>query len=213
MNDPHIDLPSDDLDDAMIEFDQGDRRSGERHRSVWRIAKIVRASDMGLWRVRNMSDRGMMLSADVDVTVGETLDISLSQSVDMRGHIVWARDGRCGVAFEQPIKVAEVLRNLAAEQQESGYRQPRLPFERQAEISMNGETHMVQLLNLSHSGVGFQYDGSLDIGKALQLMITPSVRRTAVVRWFSRGQGGLWLTEPLARTDLESIRRFENDLM
>lgn len=213
MNDPKVDLPSDDLDHGLSGPEQAERRVGERHRSVWRIAKIVRTCDMGLWRVRNISDRGMMLSADVDVNIGEKLHISLSPTVDMRATVVWARKGQCGVAFEAPIDVAEVLRNLAAEQQSNGYRQPRLPFGREAEISVNGEVHSIHLINLSHSGVGFLHDGSLEIGKALQLMITPSVRRTAVVRWLRGGQGGLWLTEPLARTDLESIRRFEYDMI
>lgn len=212
MNDPDAHMPSDDLDNAMIARDDGDRRAGERHRSVWRIAKVVRASDMGLWRVRNISDRGMMLAANVDVSVGEKLEISLSPTIDMQGQIVWVRDGNCGVAFDHPIEVTEVLRALAAEQQGSGYRQPRLPFERDAEISVGGSVRPIKLLNLSHSGVGFQHDGSLEVGKALQVMLTPSVHRTAVVRWLNGRQGGLWLTEPLARSDLESIRRFESDM-
>ena len=40
-----------------------DRRGADRYRTVWRIAKVMRNGDAGLWRVRNMSDRGMMLAA------------------------------------------------------------------------------------------------------------------------------------------------------
>ena len=54
-----------------------DRRGADRYRTVWRIAKVTRDGDVGLWRVRNMSDNGMMLAADVPITVGEQLEIAL----------------------------------------------------------------------------------------------------------------------------------------
>lgn len=184
-----------------------DRRSGERYRSVWRIAKIVRSGDMGLWRVRNISSSGMMLAADVDVEIGEPLQISLSETVAMAGEVVWAKDGRCGVAFDQSIDVGEVLKTLANEQREQGYRQPRLPFFRDATIIVDGVSHDIQLTNLSQSGVGFVFSGALEIGRPLGLMMPDKIRRTAIVRWKQADQGGLWLTEPLARTDLESIRK------
>src|SRR3546814_6238710 len=45
----------------------------------------VCSSDLaGLWRVRNISDRGMMLAADVPIAVGEKLEIALSDTVALR---------------------------------------------------------------------------------------------------------------------------------
>jgi hypothetical protein len=186
-----------------------ERRSGERYHSVWRLAKITRADDLGLWRVRNISNKGMMLAADVAVTLGEVLHIALSETVAMSGTIVWTREGRCGVAFDQPIDVAAVLKTLADEQQEYGYRQARLALDQSAEIYVDGSVFDIRVMNLSQSGVGFVYDGDLEIGKTLGLMLPDKVRRTAVVRWMRAGQGGLWLTEPLAHKQLESIRKFK----
>ena len=200
-------LASDDSGDIGV--DGGDRRSGERYRSVWRIAKITRADDVGLWRVRNISSRGMMLATDVAVEVGEDLHIELSETVIMDGKIVWAKDGRCGVAFSAAIDVSAVLKALADEQRDQGYRQLRLPFEHEAELYVDGETLLIQLSNISQSGVGFTFDGTLEVGKPLGLMMPDQVRRTAVVRWIRGNQGGLWLTEPLGRADLESVRQFE----
>lgn len=186
-----------------------ERRSGERYRSVWRIAKITREHDLGLWRVRNISTNGMMLSADVAVDIGEPLVIDLSENIRMTGQVVWAKDGRCGVSFDQPIDVGHVLTSLASEQRENGYRQPRLPFDHRAELYVDGETHQIQLVNLSQSGVGFIFHGQLDVGKPLGLMMPDKIRRTAVVRWMRGNQGGLWLTEPLAHSQLESISLLE----
>jgi hypothetical protein len=186
-----------------------DRRGGDRYRTVWRIAKVARDGDAGLWRVRNMSNRGMMLAADVPVAVGERLEVALSDRIAVRGHIVWAKEGRCGVAFDEEVDVADLLRRLAAEQRARGYRQPRLPVHMRARAVIEYRTIDIELVDLSQSGAGFVHNGGLEVGKEIELLLAGGVRRKAVVRW-SRGiRGGAWLTQPLDRADLESIRRFE----
>lgn len=188
----------------------GDRRGGDRYRTVWRIAKVMRNGDAGLWRVRNMSNRGMMLAAEVPIAVGETLDIALSDTVMLRGKVVWANDGRCGVAFDTEVDVADLLKQLAAEQRALGYRQPRLPVHSQAQIvAKDGTVSRIELVDLSQHGAGFVHDGHFDVGRELDLILASGVRRRAIVRWSREGRGGLWLTQPLDRADLESIRRFE----
>lgn len=187
-----------------------DRRRGDRYRTVWRIAKVMRNGDAGLWRVRNMSNRGMMLAADVPITVGETLEIALSDTVTLRGRVVWANEGRCGVAFDAEVDVADMLKRLAAEQRALGYRQPRLPVHSEAQIvAKDGTVSRIELVDLSQHGAGFVHDGHFDVGRELDLVLASGVRRRAIVRWSREGRGGLWLTQPLDRADLESIRRFE----
>jgi PilZ domain len=186
-----------------------DRRGGDRYRTVWRIAKVVRDGDVGLWRVRNMSDRGMMLAADVPITVGEHLEIALSDAVSVKGKVVWAEGGRCGVAFDQEVDVADVLKRLAAEQRASGYRQPRLPVHSKAQVVTENGTSDIELADLSQSGAGFVHGENLEVGKEIELILAGGVRRKAIVRWARGGRGGLWLTQPLDRHDLESIRHFE----
>ncbi|WP_332817820.1 PilZ domain-containing protein [Sphingopyxis sp.] len=187
-----------------------DRRGADRYRTVWRIAKIVRNGDAGLWRVRNISDRGMMLAADVPITVGEKLEIALSDTVVLQGEVVWSDAGRCGVEFDKAVNVADVLKQLAAEQRATGYRQPRLPVRTQAQAVTDEGTSQIELVDMSQNGAGFVHDGHLEVGKELELVLAGGVRRKAIVRWSRAGRGGLWLTQPLDRADLESIHRFES---
>src|SRR3546814_19403817 len=109
-----------------------DRREGDRYRTVWRIAKVMRNGDAGLWRVRNISHRGMMLAADVPIAVGEKLEIALSDTAVIPGEVVWSDAGRCGVSFDKEVDVPDVLKRLAAEQRGPGHRQPRPPGHSQA---------------------------------------------------------------------------------
>ena len=187
-----------------------DRRGGDRYRTVWRIAKVKREGDVGLWRVRNMSDRGMMLAADVPVAVGEKLEIALSDAVVVRGKVVWSEGGRLGVEFDAEVDVADVLKQLAAEQRASGYRQPRLPVHTRAKITTEDGASDIELVDLSQSGAGFVHDGHLEVGKEVDLVLASGIHRKAIVRWSRGPRGGLWLTQPLDRADLESIRRFQN---
>lgn len=188
--------------------EDADRRRGDRYRTVWRIAKVSRDGDAGLWRVRNMSDRGMMLAADVPINVGEQLEIALSDTVMLRGRVAWAKDGRCGVAFDEAVDVADVLKKLAAEQRATGYRQPRLPVHCHARAISDQDNCEIELVDLSQHGAGFVHDGHFEVGRELQLILGPDIRRKAIVRWARGNRGGLWLTQPLDRADLESIRRF-----
>ncbi len=187
-----------------------DRRGADRYRTVWRIAKVMRNGDAGLWRVRNMSDRGMMLAADVPISVGEALEIALSDTVVIRGKVVWSEGGRCGVAFDKEVDVAEVLKRLAAEQRATGYRQPRLPVHTVAEVVTDEGASRIELVDLSQHGAGFIHDGHFEVGKELDLVLAGGVKRRAIVRWSRGERGGLWLTQPLDRADLESIHRFES---
>jgi hypothetical protein len=187
-----------------------DRRGGDRYRTVWRIAKVIRNGDAGLWRVRNISDKGMMLAADVPIAVGEKLEIALSDTVVIRGEVVWSDAGRCGVSFDKEVDVADVLKQLAAEQRATGYRQPRLPVSTQAQAVTDDGTTGIELVDLSQNGAGFIHDGHLEVGKEFDLILAGDVKRRAIVRWSRAGRGGLWLTQPLDRADLESIHRFES---
>lgn len=196
--------------DEQVTGDASDRRGADRYRTVWRIAKVKRDGDFGLWRVRNISDRGMMLAADVPIAVGERLEIALSEAVTICGRVVWSEEGRCGVAFDEEVDVAGVLKQLAAEQRAGDYRQPRLPVRTQAQAVTDEGTSKIELVNLSQNGAGFVHDGHLEVGKELDLVLTGDIRRRAIVRWSRGTRGGLWLTQPLERSDLESISRFQN---
>lgn len=205
MNKPRFSDPVEEQDVAAT----SDRRGADRYRTVWRIAKIIRNGDAGLWRVRNISDRGMMLAAEVPISVGERLEIALSDTVTLMGEVVWSDQGRCGVAFDQEVDVADMLKQLAAEQRATGYRQPRLPVHTQAQAVTDAGTSRIELVDMSQNGAGFIHDGHLEVGKEFDLILAGGVKRRAIVRWSRAGRGGLWLTQPLDRADLESIRRFE----
>jgi len=186
-----------------------ERRDAGRYRTVCRVAKILRKGEVGLWRVRNISDKGMMLSADVPIEAGETLQIALSDDVILSGRVMWTEQGRCGIALDTGIDSAALLKRLGEQQRSEGYRAPRLETVIDAQAEHGGEVHRPRLVDLSQNGAGFLHDGQYAPGMTFALEIGDGIRRQAIVRWSTADRGGLWLTQPIDRADLERVQRPE----
>ena len=185
---------------------EDDRRDGQRLRTVCRIAKILRVDDSGLWMVRNISDGGMMLTTNVAVQEGEEITIILADRLTIDGRVVWARDGKCGVEFHQEIDGEDLLRRLAEDKTARRYRPFRIAMRGDALARYDHRIRPIELANLSQHGAGILHDGTVTAGMRLDLMLAGGIRREAIVRWATEKEAGLWLTQPLERAALESVR-------
>ncbi len=185
-----------------------ERRRANRIHTVLRLAKVTRANDVGLWRVRNVSDTGMMLSARVLIRQGEALAIALSDSVTIAGRVEWWDGERCGAAFDAPVDCAALLAALVAEQSAPGYRPPRLPVSAPATAYCDKGLHSVRLTDLSQHGAGFIHDGCFCPGMAAKLHFPAGDDYRGVVHAEQDGRAELLLTEPIPFARLESAARF-----
>lgn len=181
------------------------RRGSNRFRTVCRMARVEYGNDVGLWRVRNISDEGMMLRTDISVAVGERLQIALSETTLFDGTVLWTDKDCCDVAFDHKIDATAVLHSLADEQRSEGHRALRLPTDAKAILALDDGAQPIDLVNISQSGAGYVYDKMIEPGTKLRLLIPGcDIIRHAVVRWSDCTRGGLWFTKPV---DLDSIVR------
>lgn len=203
-----MDMPRTNEVRAEVEAET-DRRDGQRLRAVCRIAKILRVDDAGLWMVRNISDGGMMLTSSVPVIPGEDITVVLGERTALEGRVSWAEDGKCGVAFHEAIDGEQLLRELAEDNASNKHRPLRVEVTADALARVNHRLQPIQLVNLSQHGAGIIHDGTVDAGMRLDLLLVGDVRREAIVRWSHGNRAGLWLTSPLERAQLESIRHLQ----
>jgi hypothetical protein len=185
----------------------GERRESDRFHTVLRVAQVTRAHDTGLWRVRNISDGGIMLNSKVQVLPGEKLVVHLSETVSVEGRAVWWDGERCGVAFDEPIDCASLLESLVAEQKQKRYRPPRLNVATRAIAYCDKGLHTVRVYNLSHRGAAFVHDGCFKAGMAAKLHFETGEEYRGIVRWSEEGRAGLFLTDPIPAPRLESANR------
>lgn len=54
-------------------------------------------------RVRNLSAGGLMADCKARVATDDPVVIDLRGYEDLTGHVIWAQNGRIGVAFDAPI--------------------------------------------------------------------------------------------------------------
>jgi hypothetical protein len=185
-----------------------ERRGSPRFRTLFRVAQVRRAHDVGLWRVRNISDEGMMLLTSVPVQKGEKLSIMLSDSVALAATAIWWDGERCGVAFDAPIDCAALLEALGEEQRAPGHRPLRLPIDTRALAYCDRGLHTVRLSDISQHGAGFRHDGCFRPGMATKLHFETGEEYRGVVRWNANGRAGIFLVEPIPCEKLESALRF-----
>jgi hypothetical protein len=184
-----------------------ERREACRFHTVMRVARVTRAHDAGIWRIRNISDGGMMLLAAVPVAPGERLSIALSESVNVDGRVAWWDGARCGVAFDAPIDCAAVLGQLVTEQKAPRYRPLRLPVSTRAVAFCEQGLHAVRIHDISQHGAGFTHDGCFKAGMITRLSFANGDEHRGVIRWSDGGRAGIYLIEPISCARLESAAR------
>jgi hypothetical protein len=182
-----------------------EQRRGRRIRTVFRLAKVVRDRAIGLWRVRNISDFGMMLLTRSRLPRGERLTVMLSNQVAIDARVIWSDANACGVAFEKPIDSAATLMALVLEQREPGHRAPRIETRLHASIEGEDGIRPITVSNVSQQGIGFGHEASLPPGTRLRVLFDNGVARSAVVRWSEDQRAGVELLDPLSQEDLETI--------
>lgn len=181
-----------------------ERRGTSRIHTVMRVAKVTRGGDVGLWRVRNMSDEGMMLLSALPVVPGERLTLRLSPTVAIEATAIWWNEGRCGVQFDEPIDCATLLHDLCEEQRSPGYRPPRLPVDTRATVYCEKGLHSVHLYDLSQHGAAFTHSARFVPGLNVKLVFENGEEHRGVIRWSGDGKAGIYLTEPFPCARLES---------
>lgn len=171
-----------------------ERRRGPRLRTVYRIAMVRSADRVGLWRVQNISDHGMMM-AGATANVGDRLVISLSETKTLNGRVMWTAEGRCGIEFDAPIDCAKLLRNLIAERRAPAYRPPRLALAGPAVAHGDHGASQVRILNLSQQGMGIAHDGTFHPGMAAKIRMPDGTEYHGRIRWSDEARAGVQLRE------------------
>lgn len=204
-HDNHMDRLDGEPPNSPIE--NGDRRSSQRSRTVFRIAPIVANGDQGLAQLRNISDGGVKLRTALPLALGDRTHIILSPSFSLEGHVVWVDGNECGIQFVEPIDSERALRESHAEAHGPGARAPRLPVIGTATIETELGAYRVELCDVSQGGLKVTHDGFLVPDSKVRVTLPSGARRHGVVRWSKDGHAGIMLTEKFSPNDLGQISK------
>lgn len=175
-----------------------ERRTGNRHISVFRVGRLVDDQGDQICVIRNISSGGVMIEANRIPEAGARVTIELRSDRSLAATVRWARDREAGIQFDSPIDVAAMLR----EEKQSILRlSPRASrFIRQGNVKIIGTvaTCDAAIANISINGLGLKTDTRFARDEPVIASIEGLGAARAVVRWWTKGEMGLKLQTPLS---------------
>lgn len=167
------------------------------------IGKMMSAHGETLCRIRNLSSGGLMAEVHVPLAVDDPVRIELKAGDQLAGRVRWIREGRMGIAFDEPIDVSAMLARATVKTVAEGLvRPPRFDVDCPVELRGEGRRHAGRLVNVSQGGARLESDFAPDQAQLLTLAIPGLPERRSAVRWVRDGAIGLSLLEPLSFEEL-----------
>lgn len=149
--------------------------------------------------IHNVSANGFMGEADVELTVGETLHLTLDDKAFQTGTVRWTEGQTFGVSFDSP------LARTGAGDDDLDYgtapdhkpRPRRTPLNIPARLSLGRPSQPASVKNISHSGMLLETSADLQAGQYLLVKLGDRSPVAAVTRWCKDGHAGIETAEPV----------------
>ena len=194
---------------AAIDTSQvSERRSNNRVKTVFRVARVITATDEGLARLRNISDQGARLRMLIPLPLWDVLIVQLTDGMELSGHVVWTEGDEFGLKFDHPISCADLLAILAAGARSGTTRPVRLPVATTVVTRSERGVRRAEVIDISQRGIKLTHDGSLTEGLHLKVTLPSGLDRLGIVRWTRDNMAGVMILEPLSVEELGSARSF-----
>jgi Tfp pilus assembly protein PilZ len=167
---------------------QPERRSDERHLTLFRVGSILVEGRRELCLVKNISAGGALIRAYCRLEPDLDLQIELKEKLPISGRVNWVKGTDAGITFDKRVDIVGLLKSNG-----NGPR-PRMPrvevrcvvFVREG-ATMNRTT----LLNISQGGLSVESDNSLTVGADVTVTLPQFPPQAAVVRWVEESRYGI----------------------
>jgi len=91
-----------------------DRRKDNRTTAVYRPVLLETEDFTGFCLLKNISSNGMMGVAYAQFAPGELVNVQFVPGHVVPGKIIWSEAGKIGVSFDEPIDLADSLKNMGS---------------------------------------------------------------------------------------------------
>jgi hypothetical protein len=170
--------------------DDSNRRADQRHMSVFRVGKLITSRGQELCLIRNISSGGLMAHVYSPHDAQEQVEIELKAGKTVKGLVVWARDRKIGVQFDEKIDVADVLAPQPGESDQIA-RAPRLNIRRRGRIRLGAHYQLIEIQDISQGGCKFGPAGDAKVDDEIILLLEGLPPLTGIVRWCREDMVGL----------------------
>lgn len=177
-------------------------RTNARYRVSYKWVKLHSGRSEYIGIVSNISGTGMMVSGNLDLMVGDHVQVGMQGDSLISGRVKWRKDKAAGIAFDAPMEVQDFLSTASASQNGSPPRTPR--FRRTAELAVrtNSGNFNASLVNISPSGICIEGLPGLRLQESVYVDLGPLGRCKGHVCWTDGDTAGIAFTRMLRIADL-----------
>ena len=170
-------------DEFPAALPQSDRREHPRIRAIGRIGLLEAAGDRGLCRVHDLSDGGMKIETNLDMSPGEWVRISFDGNDVLSGRLVWRQGYTMGIQLTRPVDCCRLVRELADGHWKGSVRSLRLPVRRRAQLSSADGIFETEVVDISQKGMKIRHPVGLPTGLLVEVRIQRGFDIRGIVRW------------------------------
>jgi hypothetical protein len=172
--------------------DSANRRNDQRHMSVFRVGKLITSAGQELCLIRNISSGGLMAHIYSAHVADERVEIELKAGRTVKGTVVWARDKKIGVQFDEKIDVAEVLAPQPNDAKpDMVARAPRLDIRRRGRLRLGAHYQLIELHDISQGGAKISPAGDAKADDEVILLLEGLPPLQGIVRWSHNDMAGI----------------------
>lgn len=175
-----------------------ERRTGNRHISVFRVGRLVDDHGDQICVIRNISSGGVMIEANRIPPPGARIIIEMRSDRYLPATVRWARESEVGVQFDVPIDVAAMLREERPSILRNQPRAPRFIRSGTAKIIGTTEEAIAEVANISINGLGIRTPTRFARDEPVIVNVEGLGASRGIVRWSSNGETGIKLQPPLS---------------
>jgi PilZ domain-containing protein len=176
-----------------------DRRTGERHLTLFRVGSVIIDGRRELCLIKNISAGGMLIRAYCTLETGNRLSVELKHGEQIPGKVSWIGDSCAGIAFDSPVDVVELL---AASMDGPRPRMPRVEVRCIASVRQESQVYGLLARDVSQGGIKVETDRKFEIGSDVVVTLPGLPPQQGVVRWSESGCYGITFNRLVALSDL-----------
>jgi hypothetical protein len=162
------------------ELPSGDRRTDERHLTLFRVGTVVVGDRRELCLVKNISAGGALVRAYCTLEPDLRVQLELKEQQPIAGTVTWVRGTDAGITFDERIDILEILK---ASGEGPRPRMPRIAVHCVCFVREGANLNRAVLHNISQGGASVETANPLTIDADVTVSLPGMAPQDGVVRW------------------------------
>ena len=167
---------------------QPERRTDERHLTLFRVGSILVDGRRELCLVKNISAGGALIRAYCRLKADLEIRIELKEQQPVSGRVNWVKGTDAGITFDERVDVVDLLKSNGDGPRP---RMPRVEVRCVVFVREGATTNRAKLINISQGGLSVESENVLTVGSDVTITLPGFQPQAAVVRWSEGSRYGI----------------------